>query len=86
MDRYCEWLFAVLAELEARLDISGYSEYDRRVFGFIGERLMDVWVETEQISYTECSVIHIELQHWLKKGGAFLKRKFRFQSANKEKV
>lgn len=76
LDRYCTWLFAVLAELEARLDISSYSPYDQRVFGFIAERLLDVWVETEQIPYVECPVVHMESQHWLKKGTAFLKRKF----------
>ena len=76
LDRYCTWLFAVLAELEARLDISSYSPYDQRVFGFIAERLLDVWVETEQIPYVECPVVHMESQHWLKKGPAFLKRKF----------
>ncbi len=76
LDRYCAWLFAVLAELEARLDISGYSKNDQRVFGFIAERLLDVWVETEQVLYTECPVIHMESQHWVKKGSSFLRRKF----------
>ena len=76
LDRYCNWLFAVLGELEKRLDISSYSAYDQRVFGFVGERLLDVWVETEQIPYQECAVIHMESQHWMKKGSAFLKRKF----------
>ncbi len=76
LDRYCSWLFAVLAELESRLDISAYSDNDKRVFGFVGERLLDVWVEMEKIPYCECPVIHMESQHWMKKGTAFLKRKF----------
>ncbi|MCR5088591.1 MAG: DUF4422 domain-containing protein [Oscillospiraceae bacterium] len=76
LDRYCSWLFQVLAELETRLDISSYSSYDRRVYGFVGERLLDVWVETNQIPYCECPVLHMESQHWLKKGTAFLRRKF----------
>ena len=76
LDRYCSWLFAVLAELETRLDISSYSSNDRRVYGFVGERLLDVWVETNQIPYCECPVLHMESQHWLKKGTAFLRRKF----------
>ncbi len=77
LDRYCSWLFQVLAELENRLDISAYSDYDRRVFGFVAERLLDVWVETEKVPYCECPVVHMESQHWLKKGTAFLKRKFK---------
>ena len=77
LDRYCSWLFDVLFAVEARLDISAYSDYDRRVFGFLGERLLDVWVETNKVPYVECAVIHMEPQHWLKKGTDFLKRKFR---------
>lgn len=76
LDRYCSWLFQVLAELEAQLDISSYSSNDRRVYGFVGERLLDIWVETNQIPYCECPVLHMESQHWLKKGTAFLRRKF----------
>ncbi len=76
LDAYCAWLFSVLAELEEKLDISEYSSNDQRVFGFVAERLLDVWIETEGIPYCECPVIHMESQHWLKKGSAFLKRKF----------
>ncbi|MBQ9662843.1 MAG: DUF4422 domain-containing protein [Oscillospiraceae bacterium] len=76
LDAYCVWLFDVLFELEARLDISSYSDYNRRVFGFIGERLLDVWIETNHVPYKELPVLHMESQHWLKKGTAFLKRKF----------
>ena len=76
LDRYCSWLFQVLAELEGRLDLSSYSAYDQRVFGFLGERLLDVWIETNQVPFCECPVLHMESQHWLKKGPAFLRRKF----------
>lgn len=76
-DRYCAWLFDVLFALERRLDTSSYSDYDKRVFGFVGERLLDVWMETNRIPYRELPVLHMESQHWLKKGPAFLARKFR---------
>ena len=56
--------------------ISGYSDYDRRVFGFVAERLMDVWVESEGVSYTELPVVFTGKQNWWKKGTAFLRRKF----------
>lgn len=76
-DSYCEWLFDVLFELENRLDISSYSTNDARVFGFVGERLLDVWVQTNQIAYKEIPYVFMEKQNWFKKGGAFLKRKFK---------
>lgn len=75
-DGYCQWLFDILFEVERRLDISGYSAYDRRVFGFVSERLLDVYLEANGIPYREIPVMFMEKQNWLKKGGAFLKRKF----------
>lgn len=75
LDRYCTWLFDVLFQLEAELDISYYSRKDRRVFGYVSERLLDVWLETNQIPYRELPVVNLERQNWLKKGGMFLLRK-----------
>lgn len=75
-DDYCQWLFGILSQVEAQIDISGYSQYDRRVFGFLGERLLDIYLEANDIPYREVPVMFMEKQNWLKKGGAFLKRKF----------
>lgn len=74
-DSYCEWLFGVLFELERRLDISAYSVYDARVFGFVSERLLDVWMDANAVDYAELPVLYMEKQNWLIKGGSFLKRK-----------
>lgn len=76
-EQYCSWLFPVLFELESRLDIIDYSDYDKRVFGFVAERLMDVWINRFQITYTELPVVFTERQNWFKKGGRFLLRKLR---------
>ena len=43
----------------------------------VSERLLDVWIETNRISYTELPVVNMENQHWLKKGSRFLMRKLR---------
>ncbi|STY72103.1 Uncharacterised protein [Megamonas hypermegale] len=74
-NEYCEWLFTILFELEKRIDISSYTVMEARVFGFISELLLDVWLETKQIKYREVNVSFMEKQNWLKKGTLFLKRK-----------
>jgi len=79
-DAYCGWLFDVLFELERRLDISSYSPNDARVFGFVAERLLDVWLAGTPMgrsaSVAEMPVLHLESQHWPMKALRFLRRKF----------
>lgn len=75
-DDWCGWLFPTLFEIEKRLDISAYDDYNRRVFGFLAERLLDVWIETNHVPYTEMPVKNMESQHWIRKGTAFVMRKF----------
>ncbi len=43
-DKYCEWLFAVLGEAERRIDISSYDKVQGRIFGFLSERLLNLYV------------------------------------------
>lgn len=76
LDSYCSWLFDILFELEERLDISGYSANDQRVFGFVSERLIDCWVHKNAVPYRELPVIQMEKQNWPAKIANFLKRKF----------
>ena len=80
-DAYCTWLFDILFELERQLDISDYSNYDARVFGFVSERLLDTWIETNGIDYASLPVVNLESQHWVKKGAEFLSRKLRGNKA-----
>ena len=75
-DDYCAWLFDVLTELERRLDVTSYSPYDARVFGFVAERLLDVWLVRRQVRVRELPVLHLEGQHWISEGLSFLRRKF----------
>jgi hypothetical protein len=75
LNRYCEWLFDILFELEKRLDISQYSLNDSRVFGFVSERLLDVWLEKNAIQYKEIPCMFMEKQNWIVKGMKFLMRK-----------
>ena len=76
-DEYCEWLFDNLFELEKRIDISDYNQYEARVFGFLSERLFNVWLEKQELNFYEVPVVFLEKQDWGKKIYEFLKRKFR---------
>lgn len=74
-DSYCEWLFDILFELENRLDISSYSDNDKRVFGFVSERLLDVWLDTNNIKSKDIPYIFLEKENWITKGANFIIRK-----------
>ena len=75
---YSEWLFDVLGEVEKRVDISGYSVSEARIFGYISELLMDVWIEQNQIDYVELPVMFMGNQNMVKKIWMFVVRKFGF--------
>lgn len=48
LNAYCEWLFKILFEIEKRTDISSYDQYQARLYGFLGERLLNVWLAYKQ--------------------------------------
>ena len=74
-DAYCSWLFSVLFELESRLNTDGLDAYNTRVFCFVAERLLDVWLEANGKQYLDVPHVYTEKQNWILKGGAFLYRK-----------
>ncbi|URZ87624.1 DUF4422 domain-containing protein [Floricoccus penangensis] len=76
-NNYCNWMFDILFELQNRIDISEYDVQESRVFGYISELLLDVWLERNPINYKELPVMFMEKQNWLKKGGKFIINKFK---------
>lgn len=80
-DKYCEWLFDILSELEKRLDISSYKGRDLRVFGLVAERLLDVWTDASGLRSTDLDYIFIGHEHLAAKAlamtGRMLKAAFR---------
>ena len=76
LNEYCKWMFDVLHEVEKRIDISNYSTYEQRVYGFLSEPLLDVWLDQHpEYKTKEVKYVFMEHTNWLKKGSSFLKRK-----------
>ena len=59
-DRYCEWLFAILFKLESCIDISTYTKNEARIYGFLSERLLNVWVRKNNLKTCYLDVIETE--------------------------
>jgi len=43
-DAYCTWLFNILFEAEKEIDISKYNAVQGRIFGYMAERMFNVWM------------------------------------------
>lgn len=80
---YTDFVFGVLDQVAKNIPYETYEGQEKRVFGFLSERLMDTWLYTEEKTYLEFPVITTEKTNWLDKGTQFLKRKF-FKNTNKK--
>ena len=68
-DSYCAWLFPVLFALEKRIDYKERDGYQKRVFGFLSERLFNVWIYRMHLNTVEMNVRYLgdgkRLRNWL---------------------
>ena len=67
---YCAFLFNVLDQTRKKL-----GDVDR-LYGFLGELLLDVYLTRNKLSYQELAILHTEPIDWTKKIIAFIKRKY----------
>jgi len=77
-DDYCSWLFEILFEVEKRVDISDYDAYQGRIFGFLAERLFNVWIFHHhlKVKVKEVKVVNLEGENLILKAVNMLKRKY----------
>lgn len=62
---YMTWLFDVLGELERYVDVDKYDSYNRRLFGFLSERLLSVWVQAKKWK-VKCYPVYKSDENWTK--------------------
>ncbi len=76
-DKYCEWLFPILQEVDSKIDVTDYTPMEARAVAYLGEFMLDIWNEKNKIPYKEVDVMFMEKQNWLVKGGKFIVRKIK---------
>lgn len=70
-DDYCNWLFNIMTEAEKQIDTSDYDNYQKRVLGFISERLLNVYVYHNRLKVCHRPIVSLID----KKSHSFLKQK-----------
>ena len=79
-DAYTNWLFSVFDVVEKHIDMDKYdSDYQRRVFGFLSERLLAVWLSYNDVKYKKMPIYNTEIrsENILSENYKKLKRKLR---------
>ena len=76
LNDYCKWLFDILFELDKRMKDKEYDSFHSRFYGRVSELLLDVYINTNNLSYKEINFMNMENINWWKKGTSFLKAKF----------
>lgn len=58
---YAEWLLDVLLRLEKRIAIPYEDKYQRRLFGFLAERMCDVYLQRHHLTSSTLSLVQLDL-------------------------
>lgn len=53
---YCGWLFTILFDASENINVEGYDLYQQRVYGFLSEMLLDVYVRHHNYNVYRCPV------------------------------
>ncbi|MBN6049690.1 DUF4422 domain-containing protein [Lactobacillus helveticus] len=67
LNNYFEWLFLLLFSLEKEIDLSIYDKYNQRMYGFLAERLLNVWVHHNRLKVKEFPVYFTEKPNFREK-------------------
>lgn len=58
-DAYCAWLFEILGRVEERTDVSGYDRQRKRLYGYLAEILLNVYVKHQRLRVQHFQVVQV---------------------------
>lgn len=85
-DAYSVWLFPVLEYVEKHIDVSEYSAYEQRVYGYLSELLLDTWIEANDLSYFETPMLFLQHQNLPKRYAIGLLKKMGIMNPAKKEL
>jgi len=59
-DKLMNWLFFILFKFEEKTDLEHYKGYQERIFGFLAERLITMWIIHHELNYKELPLIYFK--------------------------
>ncbi|MGI6229927.1 MAG: DUF4422 domain-containing protein [Tractidigestivibacter sp.] len=62
LNQYCPWLFAVMKDLDERLDPSR-----TRMLGYFAEHMLDIWATKNMVPYREANVLYLDTDNEIRK-------------------
>lgn len=63
MDKYCEWLFSLLNQLEIELDYKNNRDKYSRLFGGLAENLFGFWLLYNNYKLKECYLKRLDMKY-----------------------
>ena len=59
-DAYSAWLFDILFEVEKRTDLTSYTVQQARIYGYMSERLLEVWVRKHNLRIKHFRMLKVD--------------------------
>lgn len=59
-NEYCTWIFDVLEKMEKITDISDYSKSEKRIYGYLSEILLNVWIAKKNMKIKYVKMIRTD--------------------------
>lgn len=85
-DSYCHWLFDILHEAEIEINTSNYSEEQKRIWGYMGERLLLLYTYHNNLNVKYYPVYYIndyvKLKSTMHRFQRYLRKKIAFWIMN----